>query len=223
MTDVDFLMAEDKALRDLLTGMTVSDDKSASRPVGVWFGQPDPEIRQQSFPFLTIDMIDLAEATERAMSGRARPWYLDVNATGFDDWSVWYPIPVNLTYQVTSFSRHPRHDRQIIGQVIGNRLPLRFGSLVVPTGKQDSQGRALATVRRLDTLRVLKRDTTESSKRMFMNVWTVRVSSEVMQPFDVEKYHKVSQVDLTRENYDPHLYITPDQREIVSITIASQP
>ena len=220
MSDTDFLFAEDLALRNALTGMTVSDDKNASRPVGVWFGQPDPEIRDQSFPFLTIDLIDVSEATERIMNGRCKPWYVDPGDLGsYDDWSIWNPIPINLMYQITSFSRHPRHDRQIITQTIGSRLPLRYGSLVVPTDLTDDNGTTLATVRRLDMIRATKRDTTESSKRMFMNVWTVRVSSEILQPFDVEKYMKVSQVALTRENYDPNLHITPDQRDIVNITI----
>lgn len=223
MSDTDFLFAEDKALHDLLEGMTVSDNKSANRPVGVWFGQPDPEIRDQVYPFVTIDMIDVSEATERTMSGLAKPWYYTPNLGDYDDWSMWIPIPVNLMYQITTFSRHPRHDRQIIAQILGNRLPLRFGSIAVPTDKEDEDGNVLATVRRLDTLRVVKRDTTESSKRMFMNVYTVRISSEIMQPFDVQKYMRVQQVDLTRENNDIYSNTTPVSSEIVSITIAPQP
>jgi len=49
-----FALAEDAAIKTYLSGMTVSDEKSASRPVGVWFGYPDVELRQQIFPFVTI-------------------------------------------------------------------------------------------------------------------------------------------------------------------------
>ena len=45
-----FIIAEDEALKEVLKGMTVSDDKSESRAVGVWFGQPDQEIRQLAAP-----------------------------------------------------------------------------------------------------------------------------------------------------------------------------
>ena len=69
-----FLISEDEALRNLLKDMTVTDQKSASengptRKVGVWFGQPDQEVRQQSYPYITIDMIDISEDFARAMRG----------------------------------------------------------------------------------------------------------------------------------------------------------
>ena len=71
-----FLISEDEALRERLLGMTVSDDKNSSRAVGVWFGQPDPEIRQQSFPYVTVNMIDISEARERVMNCEGiTPWY----------------------------------------------------------------------------------------------------------------------------------------------------
>ena len=43
-----FLLDEDEAIRDLLLGMTVTDQKAnTTRNVGVWFGQPDQELRDQ--------------------------------------------------------------------------------------------------------------------------------------------------------------------------------
>ncbi len=50
-----FILNEDKALKAALSGITVSDSGNPTRPVGVWFGQPDPEIRFQSYPYITID------------------------------------------------------------------------------------------------------------------------------------------------------------------------
>lgn len=204
-----FIISEDEALRNRLLGMTVSDNKSESRSVGVWFGQPDPEIRTQSFPFVTIDLIDVTEARERVMSGRSKSWYYEPdNLTEDQDWDMWYPTPINLDYQVTTFARQPRHDRQILAQLMGTRLPLRFGSIEV-THRIDPMlidGEMVdvpqTTTRRLDVLRVLKRDLTEDGKRMFMNVFTARISSEIPQPFDFSTYYKVLEVRLSSTAHD---------------------
>jgi len=178
-----FLISEDEALRNLLLGMTVVDQKAnnnnTSRSVKVYFGQPDQEIREQSYPYITIDMIDIAEDPARAHRGFAQPSYLpdpstdpSSNAVYNEETSSWYipwPIPVNIDYQVTTYSRQPRHDRQILGQMLSNKIPMRFAVLEPDDG----------TVRRLDLLDVSKRDVTEQGKRLFVNALTVRVSSEI--------------------------------------------
>ena len=69
-----FLLSEDEALRNLLVDMVVTDQKSSSgdgpqRKVKVYFGQPDQELRDQTYPYITIDMIDIGEDTGRAMRG----------------------------------------------------------------------------------------------------------------------------------------------------------
>jgi len=183
---VSFLLSEDKALRDLLKGVTVTDQKAdggtgATRNVGVWFGQPDQELRNQSYPYIVIDMVDIGEDTSRAMRGIVKPEYipdpefLPDGVTPFDpevhDWKMHWPIPVMIDYQVTTYARQPRHDRQILAELTATRLPLRFGVLETDDG----------TVRRLDVIGVSKRDVTESGKRLFVNVFTVRVSSEITE------------------------------------------
>lgn len=207
-----FLLAEDEALRDLLLGMTVSDSKATSRPVGVWFGQPDPEIRAQSFPFVTIDLVDIAEASERVMNARVDPWYAytseDAETMG---WDIWYPTPLNLDYQISVFSRQPRHDRQIMQQLMTTRLPLRFGSIDVVHrhDEEEIDGEtelvAQATARRLDVLDIVKRDITEAGKRMFMNAISVRISSEVVTMRSLATYYKVLEIRLNTSNYHPSL------------------
>ena len=171
-----FLLSEDKALRELLQGVTVSDQKSdgadTPRQVGVWFGQPDQEVRSQSYPYVTIQMIDVSRDTAREMRGKTSSEYLrndtvDEAAPFITD----RPIPVNIDYQITTYSRHPRHDRQLLAEVLYSRLPFRFGTLDCDDN----------TVRRLDVLDVTKRDVTEQAKRLFVNVFTVRVSSEILQ------------------------------------------
>ena len=156
-----FLLSEDNALRNLLTGMVVTDQKSdasgsATRDVGVWFGQPNQEIRTQSYPYITIDMVDIAEAFDRSMRGLVKPSYMPDPATmpsgstydpDTNSWYIHMPVPVNIDYQVTTYAREPRHDREILAQLMNTRLPLRFGILQTDDG----------TVRRLDVLDISKK------------------------------------------------------------------
>ena len=173
-------LAEDEALKNLLKGMVVTDQRANSegvnRPVGVWFGMPDQELREQAFPYMTIDLIDIAEDRERAMRGTnsdqdyayfkyMKPAALPQGKGAKQS----FPIPVYLDYQVTTFARHPRHDRQILSDLLYTRLPLRFGSLST----------ADETVRRLDILDVAKRDLVEQGKRLYSNAIRVRISSEM--------------------------------------------
>ena len=169
-----FLLSEDKALREKLTGITVSDQKSAddgqSRVVGVWFGQPDQEIRAQSYPYMTIDMIDLQRDLSREMRGLTSAEYLRPAELDNDEpFEMGIPLPVNIDYQITTYARHPRHDRSILSQLLSVKFPIRFGTLTLDDN----------TVRRLDVLDVAKRDIAEQGKRLFVNAITVRVSSEI--------------------------------------------
>lgn len=187
-----FLIAEDEALRKQLFGMTVQDGKSAEdqtvRQVGVWFGMPDPEIRSQSYPYVVIDMIDVNRDLSREMRGKTSASYLAAQDPSYDpeSWEAFevnLPIPVNIDYQITTYARHPRHDREILGQLMATRLPIRFGTLECNDG----------TVRRLDVLSMQKRDSVEQNKRLFMNAITLRVSSEV-SPEVLTQLYKVRSV-----------------------------
>jgi hypothetical protein len=185
-----FLLSEDKALRELLQGVEVTDQKAdnsfSPRQVGVWFGQPDQEIRNQNYPYVTIQLIDVARDTTREMRGKTNSEYLKPSSLGPEDAFILdRPIPVNLDYQITTYSRHPRHDRELLAKVLYDRLPFRFGTL----NCEDN------TVRRLDVLDVTKRDVTEQAKRLFVNVFTVRVSSEVVQGV-LQKLYKVLELHL---------------------------
>jgi hypothetical protein len=169
-----FLLAEDKALRELLQGVTVSDQKSENsntvRPIGVWFGQPDQELRNQNYPYVTIQMIDVARDNTREMRGKTSREYLrDETISSDAPFIANRPIPVNIDYQITTYARHPRHDRELLAKILYSKLPFRFGTLNCDDD----------TVRRLDVLDVTKRDVTEQAKRLFVNVFTVRVSSEI--------------------------------------------
>jgi hypothetical protein len=200
MSDIDFLLAEDKALRTLLQGVTVSDQKAdgsmTPRQVGVWFGQPDQELRSQSYPYITIDMIDINKDAERETRGLVAPDYMTPEALveGMG-WEVHTPIPVSISYQITTYARHPRHDRELITQLLYTKLPFRFGNLTVETGRVDADDVPVKTYRRLDVVNVSKRDVTESAKRLFVNAITVNVSSEISQDI-INQLYKVTQINM---------------------------
>jgi hypothetical protein len=178
-----FLLSEDDALRKHLQGIVVHDQKadgeSVPRQVGVWFGQPDQELRDQRYPYITIDMIDVNREPDREMRGMVRSD--DPNAQYLapteeenpdeNNWEIELPIPVGIDYQITVYSRHPRHDREIAAQMMFKKLPLRFGELHLDDN----------TTRRLEVLDYSKRDITEQAKRLFIIAVTVRVVSEVKQ------------------------------------------
>lgn len=64
-----FLLDEDRALHRHLKGLSVYDDAKNHRPVGVWFSQPDMEIRDQRYPYMVISLLDVTEAKNRVMTG----------------------------------------------------------------------------------------------------------------------------------------------------------
>lgn len=171
-----FILAEDEALKNHLSGLLVSDGNKAARRVGVWYGQPDPEIRSQSYPYITIDLLDAIENRPQVMSGYgpiSPNSYLLANVpinSEDEAPSIIYGLtPMLLVYQIATWSRMPRHDRALIAKL--NALPLhpRFAQLTV-------QGQA----RRLVVTGFSKRDTTgPDDKRLFRNIWTIQIPSEI--------------------------------------------
>ena len=212
------ILSEDNAIRKHLQGMIVTDQKAEGdgipRQVGVFFGQPDQEIRNQSYPYITIDMIDMQRDTQREMRGLVKPVYMAdpttiVNADGdeipFDpeihSWEMDMPIPAYITYQVTSYARHPYHDRAILAQLLTTKLP-RFGYLeIVESDVIDGDIETITTtMRRMDLLSTSKRDATEQAKRLFVNALTVRVFTEIPQGKYREIY-KVQTADVSITDY----------------------
>ncbi len=194
MTLGPLFLEEDNMLKELLKGISVTDQRADNeqigRPVQVWFGQPDVELRDQTYPFITIDLIDILEDRARSHRGKVdkttAPYLQPANFPVNKGWEIDYPIPVNLDYQVTTYSRHPRHDRAILSELLYSRLKFRNATLI---GNDD-------TVRRLDVLDVSKRDVVEQAKRLFVNAITVRVSSEIPQDM-YEEFYKVQKVKVT--------------------------
>lgn len=171
----DWLFDEDRALRDLMKGMIVTDIENRERKVEAWFGHPDQELREQKYPYITVDLVNIQEGLDRVHRGfhyLADPpaWWKYPPLTGSQvGYLIEMPTPVDLDYQIASWARNPRHDRQILNQLITwERIPLRGGQLSTADGK----------IRRLDVLGHNKRDIVETGKRLLTNIFRVRVSSE---------------------------------------------
>jgi hypothetical protein len=173
-----FIIAEDAALKAHLAGMTVSDEKNAARPIKVWFGYPDVEVRAQEFPFVTIDLIDINPANDRQNSGVMYDSDYKGTITPTTGSSYKYDIPVayDLVYQVTSYARHPRHDRALMFQLL-NKFPSKFGKLAVPNQLGTETG-----YRSMFLDGFVKRDAVDSetgNRRLLRNALSVRVVSEM--------------------------------------------
>jgi hypothetical protein len=198
-----FIIAEDAALKAHLAGMTVSDEKNASRPVQIWFGYPDVEARAQAFPFVTIDLIDIVPANDRQHSGVM--YDIDNNGTrtpGDAMYSYDMPVAYDLIYQVTSYSRHPRHDRALMFQLL-NKFPSKFGKLAVPNQLGTETG-----YRSMFLDGFVKRDAVEGetgNRRLLRNALSVRIVSE-MSPTLVNSLTPVSEVFVDTDPTPPSQY-----------------
>lgn len=173
--DDAFLFAEDAALKEHLKGIVVSDLKNPERPVKVWFGYPDVELRTQEYPYLVIDLYDIQPANDRQASGI---WTDNTNrgtqAPSSQTYSYYAPQTYDLYYQVSSYARHPRHDRGIMLNMLNSKIPGKFGHLMVP------QANGVGTVARHMFLEgFVKRDSIEDGRRLFRNVFSIRVVSEM--------------------------------------------
>ena len=173
-----FILAEDKALKSYLQGMTVSDEKQQNRPVKVWYGYPDVEIRNQEFPFVVIELIGIRMANDRQHSGYITDTDFRGTIATTTNQLYTYEVPVayDLEYQISAYSRHPLHDRAITFQLF-NKFPSKYGHLAVPNdlGTETSY-------RHMILVATAKRDTADNvngARRLLNTVYTVRVASEM--------------------------------------------
>lgn len=185
-----FLLAEDEALKNRFVGLTVSDDREASRPVQVFFRYPEGELERQ-YPFITIELLDILHARNRQHSDQVlythragHPNNLDYwpstssasapNLEGSDFYRTNEFIPVDILYQVSTFTRSALHDRQLTSHMLMDVVPFRFGSIHIP---------ADGTSRRLELLDWTTADLLDPEagyrKRIFRKVYTLQMTSEM--------------------------------------------
>lgn len=198
-----FILDEDESLQEYLRGMTVSDFNQAPRPVDVWFGLPDFEAKTRKFPYLMIFLIDIVSAKYRKHEGL----YTDLTAipgeeipTGHQKFVRKMPEPFDLIYQVTSISRHPRHDRMIMNQML-QKFPNDYGVFPIVGQENDGNYRP-AFLEEFGKADHMAQDGGES-KREFRNVFTLRVPSEL----DPEIATAAKTVDTVRINVTPIRFV----------------
>jgi hypothetical protein len=126
---------------------------------------------------LVIELYDIQAANDRQSSGfwtdnTNRGTVLPQEGLTYDYYA---PIVWDLMYQVTSYSRNPRHDRAIMYQMLNQKLPGKYGHLVVP----DANGSGKVVARHMFLEGFVKRDTIEDGRRLLRNVFSVRVLSEM--------------------------------------------
>jgi hypothetical protein len=172
---MSFILSEDQALKQVLQGITVTDEKNATRSVQVWFAMPDIEVRTQSFPFITVELLDTNWASYRQMSGEIVDSDLQGTREPHSNQSYVYYTPVawDLVYQITSYARHPRHDRAIMAYLLNRVFPSKRGALPI----YDDLGTHVGS-RHMMLEEFIKRDTIEEGRRLYRNVFTVTVTSE---------------------------------------------
>lgn len=199
MPNPGFLLAEDAALKARFSTMTVSDDRSGSRPVQVFFRYPEGET-ERSYPFMTIEMIDIVHAKNRqhsevelvfARTGASQSSQFPNRPNALKYWPSRRSnlnqvagttpfltsnefVPVDLLYQVSTFTRSALHDRQLSSQMLSTITPFRKGFIEVPED---------GTIRRLDLLDWTTADLLDSEagyrKRIFRKIYTLQMSAEI--------------------------------------------
>lgn len=200
-----FMLAEDEALKQYLTGIVVPGrDEGTTVPVGVWFRWPEGE-RQIRYPFITIDSITAEPAYElfhsnhqEPIEGLYRPSFdtqlpPPSGGWGIMGYSILNYLPFRLVYQVNVYSRsnlHDRYLRSIFATDVFPQRPFWIGCDADMTWRRTEQIGYAATD---------QAETSESgSKRIFRKVYTVQMLAEVPQTRLAEaEFYKVFRVYLS--------------------------
>jgi hypothetical protein len=210
-----FTLAEDAAIKNRLANLRVSDDRDADRKVQVFFRYPDGET-ERHYPFITIELIDIVYASDRQHSEADYYFTRDAalsaaqqtKGTGIDYFPSEYDeedlsnmagedgyirmdqfVPVDLIYQISTYCRSQRHDRELSAHMLRYVFPFRRGYIHVP---EDD------TMRRLSVLDWRTADLLDQEagykKRVFRKVMTASVNAEIPQSniYEVQKVLNVS-------------------------------
>lgn len=219
-------LAEDAAVKQRFSELTVSDDRKSQRPVKVFFRYPESET-EKDYPFITIEQIGMAHARDLQLSESY--YYYDQtgelnSAESLDYWpsemegtelasSVVGPgylradsfVPIYLTYQVSTYCRSALHDRQLVSKMIRYVVPFRRGSILV-----DADG----TARRFDLLGWANSDLldieTGYRKRIFRKVFTIQMTAEIPQS-ELEAIQKATHVTKVLEDVNSRSPLYPYQ------------
>lgn len=168
---------EDMGLKNLLTGLTVTDlntNPDTPRPVPCWFHNPEREERRITYPNIVINFLGESVAHEREHRGWVEVGYRYLQNIPFDDPPpmMEYPLPMDFDYTVTVSARINQHISQISAALAQGPLHPRFASVTCPGG----------TIRRLTIMGVTRTNSMEVDKRLFRQIYRVRIPTEVEAP-----------------------------------------
>ena len=215
MSRVGFLLAEDEAVKNILSNLTVTDDRNNSRSIDVFFRYPESET-ERSYPFITIEHIDIIHARNRqhsesdiffrtgagnvpaipANSANRMDYWPSVSSTfsfkteknNYGYLEANEHVPVDLLYQISTFTRTALHDRQLTAKMLTEVFPWRRGFIDIGADN---------TIRRLDLLDWTTADLLDPEagyrKRIFRKVYTVQMTAEIPSSRIVGR-HAVEQV-----------------------------
>lgn len=203
MSRTGFLLAEDEALKQLLSNVTVYDDRQNARKVQVFFRYPETET-ERTYPFMTIEMIDLIHARNRQHSEVELVYYNEAGGasapagwqdrpdaltywpsesadfsylTNKNNYQVLHThefVPVDLVYQVSTFARTALHDRQLTSTLLRKVFPFRKSSINIA---------ADGTNRRMELLDWTTADLLDPEagyrKRIFRKIYTLQIGAEL--------------------------------------------
>jgi hypothetical protein len=196
---------EDMALKTLLQGVHVFDlntSPTTQRPVPVWFRSPEREERRITYPNIQIDFMGERVAHEREHRGLVPIGFKYLQNVPFvpfetqEEWKaagqkwlgpmVEFPIPFDFDYEVTVSARINQHISQISATLAQGRLDHRFALVHCPGG----------TTRRVEVLGVTRTNSMEADKRLFRQIYRVRIPTEVEWPV-LYSYGRVREVILS--------------------------
>lgn len=208
-----WLINEADALKNKVSGLTITDETSTDREVEAWFRNPENELRDMTFPAIVLEYAGVSKADDREhRAGMITLGYIpeqfgpgpvgsfdttqdfDPHDSPFRTFD--YPIPYNLDFTITVYSRFQTQLMPIIAQLAQiDRIPPRFGFLEIP---QDG------TVRTLDLLGgpeiVAERD--PDGRRLFRAVYSVRVISELLIHEVTEILNRIESVNLDVKRFN---------------------
>lgn len=179
-------LREDASLKAHLQGLIVSDRDNNQRVVPVFFRVPETEARRNVFPYITIDPLsgpvrDPSREHRGTIFWDGSEGYRPVNEPEAGDFAKSdYPVPMIFRYQITTWTRYAQQDRQLLMQLTQGPLASRFGCLLIVdtrNGANDSDN----SLRRIDieTGPIPTVVLDGEKKRIFRQVWTVVISSEM--------------------------------------------
>jgi hypothetical protein len=189
-----FILAEEEALKEHLTGLSVpavgnSNGNHTPVKVPVWYRFPEGE-RQLKYPFIIIDLITIEPAFDLFHSEHfydstdpERPLYrpsfsptIPPPPFGEVEWVVRNYLPFRLTFQVSHYARSNLHDRFLTSIFMTDIFPVRPFHI---------RCKADDTWRRTECqgmVQMNQTETTESgTKRIFRKSWTITMQAEIPQ------------------------------------------